>query len=293
MKEVSSYSKQKKLTVTQFITEVPNLIMVFLSALLTGSLITWLDFIDSFGGVLGEGIVMAQSKKLSRDLKYEYNYGIGKLEALTTILCEGISIGGLICIIVVSIFQIVSPVEPSALIIYVVILKVINVLFDLWFVIWQKKIKKESKSRIIENEYISNLSSLAFDVASLISLLVVWIFRKSQISWYVAPALSLIIAIIFILFCVKHIKNAIYELSDKTLPEAIQLKILKVLVKYQEKYEFFDKVNSHYNGSKLIIDIDISFYEDTTFKEIESFHKLIEKELTEALGDCVVSLILS
>ncbi len=292
MKEVSSYSKQQKLTITQFIVELPNLIAVFFSAIFSGSLIVWLDFIDSLGGVLAEGIVMAQSKKLSRDLKFEYNYGIGKVEALTTILCEGISIGGLLCIIVVSILQIISPVEPSALIIYVVILKVINVLFDLLFVIRQRKIKKESSSRIIKNEYISNLGSLAFDTAALVSLFIVWLFRKYAFSGYIAPILSLIIALVFAFFCVKHIKNAIDELSDKTLPEHIQLNILKVLAKHQEKYEFFDKVKSHYNGSKLIIDIAICFYEDTTYKEIETFHEIIQKELTEILGECIVSLII-
>lgn len=292
MKETSSYNKQQKLTIMQFFLELPNFIAVLLSAIFSGSLIVWLDFIDSLGGIFGEGVVMAQSRKLSKDLKFKYNYGVGKVEALTTILCEGIAIGGLVCIMIISIIEIINPTKPSDLIIYVVILKIINVLLDLFFVYKQYKIKKESSSKIIEREFVSNIGALAFDVATLLSLLFIWLFRNYLFSWYIAPILSLVIAIVFTFFYSKHIKNAIDELSDKTLPENLQFKILKVLARHQQEYEYFDNVKSHYNGSELIIDIVICFFDDTPYKDIAEFQKTIQKELTEVLGECVVSLII-
>lgn len=292
MKETSSYNKQQKLTIMQFFLELPNFIAVLLSAIFSGSLIVWLDFIDSLGGIFGEGVVMAQSRKLSKDLKFKYNYGVGKVEALTTILCEGIAIGGLVCIMIISIIEIINPAKPSDLIIYVVILKIINVLLDLFFVYKQYKIKKESSSKIIEREFVSNIGALAFDVATLLSLLFIWLFRNYLFSWYIAPILSLVIAIVFTFFYSKHIKNAIDELSDKTLPENLQFKILKVLARHQQEYEYFDNVKSHYNGSELIIDIVICFFDDTPYKDIAEFQKTLQKEITEVLGECVVSLII-
>ena len=271
MKETSSYNKQQKLTIMQFFLELPNFIAVLLSAIFSGSLIVWLDLIDSLGGIFGEGVVMTQSRKLSKDLKFKYNYGVGKVEALTTILCEGVAIGGLICIMIISIIEIINPAKPSDLIIYVVILKIINVLLDLFFVYKQYKIKKESSSKIIKREFVSNIGALAFDVATLLSLLFIWLFRNFLFSWYIAPILSLVIAIVFTFFYSKHIKNAIDELSDKTLPENLQFKILKVLAHHQQEYEYFDNVKSHYNGSKLIIDIVICFFDDTPYKDIAEF----------------------
>ena len=292
MKETSSYNKQQKLTIMQFFLELPNFIAVLLSAIFSGSLIVWLDFIDSLGGIFGEGVVMTQSRKLSKDLKFKYNYGIGKVEALTTILCEGVAIGGLVCIMIISIIEIINPAKPSDLIIYVVILKIINVLLDLFFVYKQYKIKKESSSKIIKREFVSNIGALAFDVATLLSLLFIWLFRNFLFSWYIAPILSLVIAIVFTFFYSKHIKNAIDELSDKTLPENLQFKILKVLAHHQQEYEYFDNVKSHYNGSELIIDIVICFFDDTPYKDIAEFQKTLQEELTGVLGECVVSLII-
>lgn len=292
MKETSSYNKQQKLTIMQFFVELPTFIVVLLSAIFSGSLIVWLDAIDSLGGIFGEGVVMAQSRKLSKDLKFKYNYGVGKVEALTTILCESVAIGGLVCIMIISIIEIINPTKPSDLIIYVVILKIINVLIDLFFVYKQYKIKKESSSKIIEREFVSNIGALAFDVASVFALLFIWLFRNSLFSWYIAPILSLVIAIVFVFFYSKNIKNAIDELSDKTLPENLQFKILKVLARHQQEYEYFDNVKSHYNGSKLIIDIVICFFDDTPYKDIVEFQKTLHQELTDVLGDCVVSLII-
>lgn len=292
MKETSSYNKQQKLTIMQFFLELPNFIAVLLSAIFSGSLIVWLDLIDSLGGIFGEGVVMTQSRKLSKDLKFKYNYGVGKVEALTTILCEGVAIGGLVCIMIISIIEIINPAKPSDFIIYVVILKIINVLLDLFFVYKQYKIKKESSSKIIKREFVSNIGALAFDVATLLSLLFIWLFRNFLFSWYIAPILSLVIAIVFTFFYSKHIKNAIDELSDKTLPENLQFKILKVLAHHQQEYEYFDNVKSHYNGSELIIDIVICFFDDTPYKDIAEFQKTLQEELTGVLGECVVSLII-
>ena len=292
MKETSSYNKQQKLTIMQFFLELPNFIAVLLSAIFSGSLIVWLDLIDSLGGIFGEGVVMTQSRKLSKDLKFKYNYGVGKVEALTTILCEGVAIGGLICIMIISIIEIINPAKPSDLIIYVVILKIINVLLDLFFVYKQYKIKKESSSKIIKREFVSNIGALTFDVATLLSLLFIWLFRNFLFSWYIAPILSLVIAIVFTFFYSKHIKNAIDELSDKTLPENLQFKILKVLAHHQQEYKYFDNVKSHYNGSELIIDIVICFFDDTPYKDIAQFQKTLQEELTGVLGECVVSLII-
>ena len=292
MKETSSYNKQQKLTIMQFFLELPNFIAVLLSAIFSGSLIVWLDLIDSLGGIFGEGVVMTQSRKLSKDLKFKYNYGVDKVEALTTILCEGVAIGGLICIMIISIIEIINPAKPSDLIIYVVILKIINVLLDLFFVYKQYKIKKESSSKIIKREFVSNIGALAFDVATLLSLLFIWLFRNFLFSWYIAPILSLVIAIVFTFFYSKHIKNAIDELSDKTLPENLQFKILKVLAHHQQEYKYFDNVKSHYNGSELIIDIVICFFDDTPYKDIAEFQKTLQEELTGVLGECVVSLII-
>ena len=107
-----AYKKQESITGLQFLTELPNFVLVLASAVVSHSLIVWLDFVDTLGNLLSEAIVAAQSRRMSRDLRYEYNYGVGKIEALTTFFTDAIELGGLLCIAVVSVMQLISPESP-------------------------------------------------------------------------------------------------------------------------------------------------------------------------------------
>ena len=90
MEQQSVYKKQQKLTGVQFLMELPNFAAICISAILSHSLLVWLDFIDSLGNVMSELLVIILSRKMCRDLRYEYNYGVGKIEAMTTLLCDSI-----------------------------------------------------------------------------------------------------------------------------------------------------------------------------------------------------------
>ena len=104
-----SYKSQQKVSFFNFLAELPNFIAVTVSAIISGSLIVWMDFVDSLGNVLNSGFVALLSRKLRRDLKYEYNHGVGKIEAISALACDGILICGLILMIISSVHDLISP----------------------------------------------------------------------------------------------------------------------------------------------------------------------------------------
>ena len=286
-----AYKRQQRITGLQLLSELPNFVLVLLSAIVSHSLIVWLDFVDTLGNLLSEVIVTVQSRRMSRDLRYEYNYGVGKVEALTAFFTGAIELSGLLCIAVVSVMQIVSPESPSDLLIYVVALKVVNVLFDLWFLRGQAKIRSVNPSAIAETEYLGNIGALAFDGGALLALLAVWLLREHHVSWYVSPVLSLVIALVMMVFCVKQIHHAMMELADKTLPEEEQLKILKVLNRHNGEYRRFDSIRSRYTGTTVTVDLAGTFDEETTYRQIEAFRDAVQRELVEEIPNCCVSVI--
>ena len=278
-----AYKRQQRITGLQLLSELPNFVLVLLSAIVSHSLIVWLDFVDTLGNLLSEVIVTVQSRRMSRDLRYEYNYGVGKVEALTAFFTGAIELSGLLCIAVVSVMQIVSPESPSDLLIYVVALKVVNVLFDLWFLRGQAKIRAVNPSAIAEAEYLGNIGALAFDGGALLALLAVWLLREHHVSWYVSPVLSLVIALVMMVFCVKQIHHAMMELADKTLPEEEQLKILKVLNRHNADYRRSDSIRSRYPGTTVTVDLAVTFDEETTYRQIEAFRDAVQRELEEEI----------
>lgn len=265
---------------------------VTISAIASQSLIVWLDFIDSLGDVMSNCLVVILSRKISRDLRYEYNYGVGKIEAMTALLCESIKMCGLLLVMGFSVAQLFSPDKPSDLLLYVVFLKVLNVIIDVAFLREQAKIKKESSTHITESEYIAQASALLFDVAALVSLLCVWLMRNNVVSWYISPILSMIIAVFMFIICVKHVRHAISDLLDKTLPEKEQMKILKVLTKHDAEYSSFESIKTRYNGMDVQIDLFVSFFPNTSFEEISCFQRSVQEELSEEIENCHVAVVI-
>ena len=116
--------------------------------------------------------------------------------------------------------------------------------------------------------------------------------RNNVVSWYISPVLSILIAVYMFIICVKHVRQAISELSDKTLPEKEQMKILKVLARHDNEYSSFGSIKSRYNGAEVIIDISMSFSQSTTYSEIAALQKDMQEELSGEIENCHISIVI-
>lgn len=126
----------------------------------------------------------------------------------------------------------------------------------------------------------------------LASLLTVWIFRENPIGGYITPVLTMLISIFLMFGCIKRIKAAIDEITDKTLPEDVQLKILSVINQFYHRYSEFHPVNSRKSGGHLMIDLHVSFDDQTTFEEIISLKEEVQDKISELFDGGVVNIIL-
>lgn len=291
MNEQSGYKKQEKLSLAQFLSELPNFVAVLAAAVASGSLIAFADLLDSFGNLLRTGTVTLLSKKLSKDLKFEYNYGVRKIEAISVLLCDGIVFFGFLSIIGVSVHDIFSPEKPSGLLIAVVGLKVINVIFDTFFFVNQRKILKTHYSAVSETNYAAAVAALLFDSVTLVSIFVVWLLRESPAGAYISPVISIAIALYLMRGCIGRVRKALDEITDKTLPEEMQMKMLKVLNRFYERYSEFHAINSHRSGNVIRVDIHLSFDEGTSVEEMISLRKEMQTEFEKQIGSCDLCII--
>ena len=292
MSNKSGYKRQQNLSIAQLLAELPSFVAVLVSAILSRNLLVYIDLLDSSMYLISLGLIVILSRKLTKDLRYEYNYGVGKIEAIASLLCDGMGFFGLLITLGFSVQAIIIPEQPSALVIAVVGLKVINVAFDTVFFVKQHKITKIHNSAISKSNYAEALSALLFDSVALVSLLAMWLLRANPIGGYIAPVVSIFVAICLMIGYVKRIRQALAELTDKTLPEEDQMKILNVLTRYYDSYSQFHSINSHKSGEVTNIDIHISFEKNTTFEEILTLKKQMQDEFDSQFGNCAVNIIL-
>ena len=291
MSNKTGYKQQQNLSIAQLLAELPSFVAVLVSALLSRNLLVYIDLLDSSMYFVSLVLIVILSRKLTKDLRYEYNYGIGKIEAISLLLCDGMGFFGLLITLGFSVQAIIIPEQPSELVIAVVGLKIINVAFDTAFFVKQRKITKIHNSAISKSNYAEALSALLFDSVALVSLFVMWLLRDYPIGGYIAPVVSIFVVIYLMVGYVKRIRQALTELTDKTLPEEEQMKILNILTRYYDSFMQFYSINSHKSGEVTSIDIHISFEKNTTFEEIVMLKKQMQDEFDSQFGNCSLNII--
>ena len=291
MSNKSGYKQQQNLSIAQLLAELPSFVAVLVSAILSRNLLVYVDLLDSSMYLISLVLIVVLSKKLTKDLRYEYNYGVGKIEAIASLLCDGMGCFGLLITLGFSVQSIIRPEQPSDFVIAVVGLKVINVSFDTAFFVKQRKITKIHSSAISNANYAEALSALLFDSVALVSLFVMWLLRNNPIGGYISPVVSIFVAIYLMFGYVKRIRQALTELTDKTLPEEEQMKILSILTRHYDSYSQVHSVNSHKSGDCIRIDMHLSFERNTSFEEILTLKKQMQDELDSPFGNCIVNII--
>ena len=291
MANQSGYKKQQNLSFAQLLSEVPAFVITLISAIVANTMLLFVDLMDSFGNLLRTAMLTILSKKLSKDLRFEYNYGVGKIEALVSLICNGVVFCGLLLTMGLSFHAIFYPQQPSDSIIAIVGFKVINVCFDTAFFTKQRSILKKHGTAISEANFAAALAALLFDSVTLISLLIVWVFRNDYIGGYISPVISIFVAIFLLIGCVKRTKQAIDELTDKTLPEKVQMKILSILVRYYDSYSQIFTINSHKVGTGVQVDLELAFEYDSRVEEIVSLKNQIQEDFYREIGECTLNIV--
>ena len=163
--------------------------------------------------------------------------------------------------------------------------------FDTAFFVKQHKITKIHNSAISKSNYAEALSALLFDSVALVSLFVMWLLRANPIGGHIAPIVSIFVVIYLMIGYVKRTRQALIELTDKTLPEEEQMKILSILTRHYDCYSQVHSVNSHKSGDCIRIDMHLSFERNTSFEEILTLKKQMQDELDSQFGNCIVNII--
>lgn len=283
-----------KVATFQYIMEVVFLIALVVAALLSGSLLAWLDLVESVYTILHAVLIAVLSSKLRKNLKYEYNYGSEKMEAITSLTCNVFWIVALFVLMYNCANNIIHVQQPNSLTVIMLPITVCNVLLDIIITVTEYRMKNAfPDNRVIQEEWASNHQSLLFDTVTMVAIFIVYFFRKDVFAHYLTPAVTAVMCIVSVVLAFIAIKASVWELMDKTADEQTQMKILGVLNRNYDRYKQFYNVKTRKSGKKVFIDIDVDFEEEKTFGEISCFAADLRRELEEKLPGCEVNLILS
>ena len=283
---------QQRIALLLILWRLPEFFTSFIAAIASGSVVVWLEFIEN-ASILVPGIILAVlARKINRNLKYVFNYGTGKVEAITALCCEVFDIAGLFCVSFFAIKGLIKPEEEERFLGFALIVSIVGLIVDLIILRQQKKILSESHSKMFHTALVSAQKEFFFDAASIITLFITLIFEKTIWIKYFSPVVCLIIVIPFFMIVVKHMRESVSELIDRTLDEESQLKIIKVLNEFYDSYEELGDIRSRINGEEKYIEIELIFKPDMDYGNVQSIVGRIRERIQEEIGDSTVNVVI-
>ena len=284
--------RQRKIALLMVLGKFPVFVTSFLAASVSGSIVVWMEFVENVSVLLPGIILMVLSRKLDANLKYKFNYGPGKVEAITALSCELFDIAGLFCVVFFSVKQLIIKNDGHEHLRFAIALTIIGFLIDA-FVVWrQKLILQSSSSKMFHTAFISAQKEFFFDGMSIFTLLISLKFEDKMWSRYFSPIICLIISVPFFITVIKHLRESIEELIDRTLDEESQLKILKVLNEFFDSYDELGEIKSRIVGEEKYIDIELVFKSDMVYREVRRVATMIKERVQEEMEDSNVNIVI-
>ena len=257
------------------------------SVLLADALKTSLEFI----AVLVAWYTM---HRISRDPDENFQYGMGKLENISSIAVAFLMAICIILIVVNAVKDIIHPEHIEGVGIWIsmaseLIYGVVN--GYLW--VRNRRIAKAESSPMMASQaklFLTKMLGNVFIFSSVgLSCLLV------SHSWvvYIDPVASMLIAVSILLSALGILSNSLFDLMDRTLEESDQIVILRALAKYFQEYEYLHGIRSRRSGSEVFVDIFLEFQVDKTVGEVQTVVDSIRRHIENEIRGSHVSICLT
>lgn len=220
----------------------------------SGSLLFLIQVVANFGSTVVFGMYALVLKKQAENKSYEYEYGLGKFEAISTfagfiiqdanlIILSGMAINDFINVDMNVSFGFLEYAYPVTVVIYDII------------VIMVLKKKSRSDNGIVKSQIVDCWNECLQLAVSLVAMALVSLFPKT-VGIY---RFQYIVGLLIIGYCfyvsIEPIKRSIFSLLDKCTDETVAKKILKALTINYDLYEHFQTYRTRVSGSTIFIDI--------------------------------------
>ena len=267
-------------------------ILIVTAAITSNSVAAIADALATFFEFLAVFIAYLTLKKINKNQIHTYNYGFGKLEAISSLLIAMLMFFSLIIIFYNTVNRFAAPETISGFGIWILFFSHLIFLFinsTLYF--RSKRSSKESNSTLIDSQVkLFRIKTLG-NIFMISSLILGIFFTKFKFVIYVDPVISLLIASMMLFGAYNIIKKGLNDLLDKTIEENHQITILKILANNYSDYTDFHSVRSRKVGKTIFIDLYLKFDGSKLHSEIQKSINTISKSIENDIMNSNVSII--
>jgi len=210
-------------------------------------------------------------RRIQRGADSRFQYGVGKLENLSSLFVGVIMIASILIIMINAIRNIRDPHAVSGLGVWISAISQIVYMLINGFLCWRARRSAAAEPSPIMSSQIRLFMSKAFANLFILLSLALSLALQDHFTWahYIDSISSMIIALFILLAATGIFSSSFYDLLDRTLDEELQIVILRELARHFESYDALHGVRSRRSGSHVFIEIYLEFDMEKKMSEVQ------------------------
>lgn len=268
--------------------------LITLGALLAShSSVVLADFFKTlieFAAVLLSWLVLRRIRR-GQSHAYDYDYGIGKLENLSSLFVSLLMLVCLGIVIVNAVYNLIHPSHISGPGVWVsMVSQVVYAGVNGVLCLRSRRAAAAESSPVMASQASLFFTKTVANIFILVSL--VLSLSLSRFSWalYIDPLASLLIAGSILLAASGIFTHSCRDLLDRTLEEEHQILILRELTRHFHEYENLHDIRSRRSGSHVFIEILLEFTADRKVGEVQEIVERMCRSLEQQISNSRVTI---
>ncbi|MFA7158710.1 MAG: cation diffusion facilitator family transporter [Kiritimatiellia bacterium] len=249
----------EKTAFTGLITCGFGLALNILSVVTANSLVLVADFFNSFLEFCSVGLSWYALRRLRRDEKGVFNYGLGKIENLASLLIGVFMLASVVVMAFLIISRLLHPVRLRGFGIWLGIgCTLVFGLINAFLWMRSRRHQRAAPSPIVEAQMRLFAVKTAANACMFFNF-VLSVAVAGQWVMYLDPLVSCITLGLMVNSGWHLMRHSVRDLLDRSLEEPLQMIITRELVKHFEAYTDLEGVRSRYSGRQIFIEIILGF----------------------------------
>lgn len=268
-----------------------GLMLNIISVILANSLVLVADFFNSLLAFCSISLSWLTLRRLRRDNRALFNYGLGKIENLASLM---IGLFMLVSVLIMTFLIVNRFLHPARLkgfgiwmgIACTLIFGIINA--RLW---WRtRQHQRHAPSPIVDaQKWLFAVKTLAnacmfFNFVVSMSISRPWVM-------YLDPLTSCVTLTFMINSGWHLLRHSVHDLLDRSLEEPLQMLITKQLVRFFHEYTSLEGVRSRYSGRQIFIEIFLGFDARKPLLEVQQVMDSIKQNLEKEIPHAEVTIV--
>lgn len=232
-------------------------------------------------------------RRITRGAGQDFEFGIGKLENLASLVIGALMALGVAVISFAAIRNIIEPTHASGVGIYISLAdQVVYGVINGYLMRRAAQAARHENSPIMASQAKMFFAMFFGNVFIFVTVSLGLLLHGFSWSVYIDPLAALVVAATIVMAAIEVFSTSCYDLLDGALAEEDKLRIMRVLAENFDRYDMIYGVRSRRSGSRAFIEIYLGYDAERRVGDVEREIEVVRSAVAQLIRNSSVIIVL-